>query len=502
MSERMNRTLLDMVRSMMNLTTLPLYFWDYALETTALILNMVLTKKVDKTPYESWYEKVPDLFLLKEMMDYYFYFPPENKIVVARDNQVWCLVDLLPNDKTVGSKWLFKKKTDMGDNVHTYKARLVAKDFTQTYGVDYEETFSPVADIRAIRILIAIATIRLRFAWRRKSSKQSTTAMSATEAEYIAAMAAVWISKFISWLAIERLKQGESINVQDLETNLYWEFGKSTSRDGESLELYYSQFYKMMNELVRNQCHVTNHQVNVQFLLQLQPEWQRFVTLVKQSQELKTVSYHKLYDILKQHQNEVNEIRAERLARTANPLALVGTGYDNQRAVNIARARENIGTPVVQKSGIQCYNCKECGHVSRECQKPKRVKDAAYHKEKMLLCKQEEELGSTLIYTWHTINKVTPDSVDNSRPIFDDEPMHKVQNNNDNYNVFAMENKHPEQPESSNDIYLTEQGETNITIDSSDICYDRAQDDQDKTNDLDQERDLLASLILESKCGN
>ncbi|GJZ84949.1 hypothetical protein Tco_0650288 [Tanacetum coccineum] len=77
------------------------------------------------------------------------------------------------------------------------------------------------------------------------------------------------------WKAIERLKQGESINVQDLETNLYWEFGKFTSRDGESLESYYSRFYKMMNELVRNQCHVTNHQVNVQFLLQLQPEWQR-----------------------------------------------------------------------------------------------------------------------------------------------------------------------------------------------------------------------------------
>ncbi|GJY58434.1 reverse transcriptase domain-containing protein [Tanacetum coccineum] len=67
-----------------------------------------------------------------------------------------------------------------------------------------------------------------------------------------------------------------------------------------------------------------------------------------------------------------------------------GTGYDNQRAVNVAGARENVGTSVVQKSGIQCYNCKEYGHVSRECQKPKRVKDAAYHKEKMLLCKQEE----------------------------------------------------------------------------------------------------------------
>ncbi|GJW89790.1 hypothetical protein Tco_0167343 [Tanacetum coccineum] len=117
--------------------------------------------------------------------------------------------------------------------------------------------------------------------------------------------------------------EGESINVQYLETNLYWEFGKFTSRDGESLESYYLRFYKMMNELVRNQYDVTNHQVNVQFLLQLQPEWQRFMTLVKQSQELKTVSYHKLYDILKEHQNEVNEIRAERLACTANPLALV-----------------------------------------------------------------------------------------------------------------------------------------------------------------------------------
>ncbi|GKA96721.1 hypothetical protein Tco_0818816 [Tanacetum coccineum] len=78
------------------------------------------------------------------------------------------------------------------------------------------------------------------------------------------------------WKAIERLKQGESINVQDLETTLYWVFGKFTSRDGESLESYYSRFYKIMNELVRNQCDVTNHQVNVQFLLQLQPEWQRY----------------------------------------------------------------------------------------------------------------------------------------------------------------------------------------------------------------------------------
>ncbi|GKB88291.1 retrotransposon protein, putative, ty1-copia subclass [Tanacetum coccineum] len=74
----------------------------------------------------------------------------------VKDNQVWCLVDLPPNCKTVGSKWFFKKKTDMDDIIHTYKARLVAKGYTQTYRVDYKETFSPVTDIRAIRILIAI----------------------------------------------------------------------------------------------------------------------------------------------------------------------------------------------------------------------------------------------------------------------------------------------------------------------------------------------------------
>nr|GEY95066.1 hypothetical protein [Tanacetum cinerariifolium] len=65
-------------------------------------------------------------------------------------------VDLPPNGKTVGSKWFFKKKTGMDGVIHTYKARLVVKGYTQTLWIDYEETFSSVTDIRAIRILIAI----------------------------------------------------------------------------------------------------------------------------------------------------------------------------------------------------------------------------------------------------------------------------------------------------------------------------------------------------------
>ncbi|GKD46519.1 hypothetical protein Tco_1271164 [Tanacetum coccineum] len=125
------------------------------------------------------------------------------------------------------------------------------------------------------------------------------------------------------WIAIERLQQGESLNIQDVKTNLFWEFGKFTSHDGESMESYYSRFYKMMNEMIRNNLTVATMQVNVQFLQQLQPEWSRFVTIVKQQHDLDTVSDHKLFNVLKQYQKEVNEIRAERIAKNANLLALV-----------------------------------------------------------------------------------------------------------------------------------------------------------------------------------
>nr|GFA04283.1 hypothetical protein [Tanacetum cinerariifolium] len=227
-SERRNRTLLDMVRSMMSQTTLPNSFCDYALETAARILNMVPTKKrdtltkpdkLDPRSFKCIFVGYP-----KETMRYSFYRPSENKddqeidepqsdinpihkssrtrrasdhmclyidvkehelgdlgepanykaalldpeskkwlnamnveMKSMKDNDVWVLVELPPNARIVGSKCLFKKKTDMDGAVYVFKARLVAKGFTQTYGVDYEETFSPVADIRAIRILIAIA---------------------------------------------------------------------------------------------------------------------------------------------------------------------------------------------------------------------------------------------------------------------------------------------------------------------------------------------------------
>ncbi|GJR26583.1 reverse transcriptase domain-containing protein [Tanacetum coccineum] len=65
--------------------------------------------------------------------------------------------------------------------------------------------------------------------------------------------------------------------------------------------------------------------------------------------------------------------------------------FGNQRTMTVARTRETIGSPVVQQTGIQCFNCKGFGHYAKECRKPKRVKDYSYHKEKMMMCKQAEQ---------------------------------------------------------------------------------------------------------------
>nr|GEU71720.1 hypothetical protein [Tanacetum cinerariifolium] len=170
------------------------------------------------------------------------------------------------------------------------------------------------------------------------------------------------------WKAIKRLKQCESINVQDIETNLYWEFRKFTSWDGESLELYYSRITKVCDAM-----------------------------LVKQSQELNTVSYHKLYDILKQHQNEVIEIRAKRLARTANPLALVA----QQRPVYHPQNHPNHYT---QNSS------------TRSQQAPTRNKEQAGWRDDTDDEPDDHILEAHYMYMAQ-IQEVTPDAAENSRLI-------------------------------------------------------------------------------------
>nr|GEX59614.1 hypothetical protein [Tanacetum cinerariifolium] len=151
-----------------------------------------------------------------------------------------------------------------------------------------------------------------------------------------------------------------------------------------------------------------------------------------------------------------------------------------------------------------------------ECAKVK-----AYHREKMLLCKQEEariqlnaeqadwkddtddesndhELEAHYMYM-AKLQQVSPDAVDTG-PIFDKEPEQKVQND-DQYDVFTIECQHPEQSGSAYKTYLIEQDAHNVIIESKDMNYDSEQIDQyDEDANLAEERQLLASLIEKLKC--
>nr|GEW38433.1 hypothetical protein [Tanacetum cinerariifolium] len=207
----------------------------------------------------------------------------------------------------------------------------------------------------------------------------------------------------------------------------------------------------MMNELVRNQCDVTNHHVNVQFLLQLQPEWQR-------------------------SQQAVTRNRGKAIVNSPLPM------YDQE--------------PSMVTKDDEIANQDNSPRINRgagECQKPKRAKDAAYHREKMLLYKQEEariqlnaeqadwrddiddesedqELEVHYMYMAQ-IQEVSLDAAD-SGPIFDSEPLQKA-SNDDHYNVFVIESEHHEQSKSIHDTYPIEQDEHNVIIDSLDMSYDR-----------------------------
>jgi hypothetical protein len=75
-------------------------------------------------------------------------------------NQVWELVDPPPGCKPIGTKWVWKNKKGEKGEVVRNKSRLVAQGYSQKEGIDYEETFAPVACLEAIRILLAFSVVK------------------------------------------------------------------------------------------------------------------------------------------------------------------------------------------------------------------------------------------------------------------------------------------------------------------------------------------------------
>ncbi|KAF7779102.1 hypothetical protein Agabi119p4_3447 [Agaricus bisporus var. burnettii] len=103
---------------------------------------------------KTWQEAMrsPDSTLWKKAM--------EDELAMLKASRTWELVDPPSKVNIVGSKWVFKCKKDAIGNIVRYKARLVAQGYSQVPGVDYFDTFAPVAQLSSIRTVLAIATAR------------------------------------------------------------------------------------------------------------------------------------------------------------------------------------------------------------------------------------------------------------------------------------------------------------------------------------------------------
>ncbi|GKB96930.1 hypothetical protein Tco_0983067 [Tanacetum coccineum] len=358
------------------------------------------------------------------------------------------------------------------------------------------------------------------------------------------------------WEAIERLQQGESLNIQDVKTNLFREFGKFTSQDRESMESYYSRFYKMTSEMIRNNLTVATMQVNVQFPsttfnqncdqpyhiimrkgcfefrpLAVRPCKTKFVAIVKQQHDL-IQSHITSIDVLKQYQKEANEIRAERIAKNANPLALIAKPItppsesaskedsDQEQAQRDKDMQKNLA--LIAKYFKKIYKPTNNNLRISSNSRNKNVDTSPRYKNDNQTGQFGNQRTVTVAAARETVGSQETKKADTDEDIDEQELeahysyMAKIQEvpttdsgtNTElleqvqydaEYNVFANERQHSEQSESICNICVVENADINVIPDSPDMCDDDIQNDQNAEDEHLALANLIANLTLDTE---
>nr|GEW22583.1 integrase, catalytic region, zinc finger, CCHC-type, peptidase aspartic, catalytic [Tanacetum cinerariifolium] len=268
------------------------------------------------------------------------------------------------------------------------------------------------------------------------------------------------------WEAIERLQQGESLKIQDVKTNLFWEFG--LAREANPLAL------------------VATTQVN-------------------QDPYYQTTKSHKSYapsskPLILTRSHTTTRYKGKEIAKPITPPSEIAFEEDidleqaqrdkdmQKNLALIAKAREKVGSLVVQQSGIQCFNCKEFGYFAKECRKPKRQYDCLADTDGEV---DEQELQARYSY----MAKIQ--EVPTANTSIDFKPVEQVQNDAV-YNVFSNDLQHSEQSEYVSNTCLVETDDSNVILDSPDVCKDAIQNAQNDV-ESDDEHVALANLITNLK---
>nr|GEW79760.1 hypothetical protein [Tanacetum cinerariifolium] len=255
------------------------------------------------------------------------------------------------------------------------------------------------------------------------------------------------------WERVRQMMRGSDIEEQEKKEKLFNEWEKFTSNDGESIESYYHRFMQLINDLKRNKHFPENIASNLKFLNNLQLEWNRHVTIVRQTKNLHKADFTQIYDFLKMNQDEncmqppmtslevINDpieamnaaliLFAKNVGRNggnqfgqyAGQVAQNQQGYNAWQNGGIQGAQnavQNVGVHsggnqnrlvvvpgIANQSGTgnviaaraegtgtgnqaRCYNCSGLGHISKNCTARPRRRDATYLQTQLLIAQKEE----------------------------------------------------------------------------------------------------------------
>ncbi|GJW72480.1 hypothetical protein Tco_0129397 [Tanacetum coccineum] len=332
--------------------------------------------------------------------------------------------------------------------------------------------------------------------------------------------------------------KGNQLNVtRNVKTNLFWEFGKFTSRDGESMESYYSRFYINLMECVDKEqlaSFTHNARMNVSnFLQQLKTRMVRFGTscqagtensqrshitsyltfeavfqkklmisvLERISQKCKSISHFlrllipnsdkNSYEHLYLHRSGMQHLTSNLLPHDSESTRNKGKEIANQLLLNPESVYEEDSLIPNKLGGIgyasRTWTLLLIKEFGNQRDLDTMLRDAGSQREDTDEEIDEQELEAHYSYM-AKIQEVSPAESSST-----DTPLEQVQNHDEN-DVFANVRRHSEQPESINDTYVLEKDDSNVIPDSSNICTNDNQVDQNATECVD-ERAALANLI-------